>query len=440
MVEPPHTNSARNPWADLLFGACAVVLLFWALGECSLWAAEDRWAEITREMLLNGDFFHPTINGEPYFDKPLLTYWLIVLVSLVTGQLNEWEVRLPSAISGLIVLLATIHLGRRLWSPAVGRTAGWLLLTSYAFLFWARTGMADMENLAAVMLALAWYWERREQPNFLTFLVFYATVFIGSLTKGLTAVVIPILVLLPEFLAGKRWKSLVRPAHFLALAMAGALYLIPFAYASMTSMDYRANGLDLVFQENIQRYFQPFDHKEPFYVYFYYVPMLFLPWTPLLVAACVGRLPQWKTIEAGERWLIKAKLLHPSHLAVLCLVDCGFSHVCNERCVATALETAWRPCYAVYLPASDRDRTCQSSVLVSVGTKAAICCHCESAHGHPDAVPGRIGIGGFRLLATRAFGESYRHRPRHCCSYCCCSRSDGREVWRDPKQPRNVSQ
>ena len=208
MVEPPHTDSARNLRADLLFGACAVVLLFWALGERSLWAAEDRWAEITREMLLNGDFFHPTINGEPYFDKPLLTYWLIVLVSLVTGQLNEWEVRLPSAISGLIVLLATIHLGRRLWSPAVGRTAGWLLLTSYAFLFWARTGMADMENLAAVMLALAWYWERREQPNFLTFLVFYVTGFMGALTKGLTAVVIPVLVLLPEFLAGKRWKSL----------------------------------------------------------------------------------------------------------------------------------------------------------------------------------------------------------------------------------------
>jgi 4-amino-4-deoxy-L-arabinose transferase-like glycosyltransferase len=309
VVEPPHTNSARDLWGDPLFGACAVVLLFWALGECSLWAAEDRWAEITREMLLNGDFFHPTINGETYFDKPLLTYWLIALVSLVTGQLNEWEVRLPSAISGLIVLLATIHLGRRLWSPAVGRTAGWLLLTSYAFLFWARTGMADMENLAAVMLALAWYWERREQPNFLTFLVFYVTGFIGSLTKGLTAVVIPVLVLLPEFLAGKRWKSLVKPAHFLALAMAGALYLTPFVYASMTGLDFRADGLNLVFQENIQRYFQPFDHKEPFYVYFYYVPMLFLPWTPLLVAACGGRLAQWKVMETGERWLIKAMAL-----------------------------------------------------------------------------------------------------------------------------------
>ena len=98
MVEPLRTDSARNLWPDLLFGACAVVLLFWALGECSLWAAEDRWAEITREMLLNGDFFHPTINGEPYFDKPLLTYWLIVLVSLVTGQLNEKYRKLMSSV------------------------------------------------------------------------------------------------------------------------------------------------------------------------------------------------------------------------------------------------------------------------------------------------------------------------------------------------------
>jgi 4-amino-4-deoxy-L-arabinose transferase-like glycosyltransferase len=309
VVEPPHSDSVAGLRAALLFGACALVLLFWALGDRSLWAAEGRWAEVSREMLLNRDFFHPTINGEPYFDKPLLSYWLIALVAVFTGNINEWAVRFPSAVSGLLVLLATIHLGRRLWSPAVGRTAGWLLLTCYGFLFWSRTGMADMENLAAVMLALAWYWERRERPNFLTFLVFYGTLAIGALSKGLTAVVIPVLVLLPELLEGKRWRSLLRPVHFLALAIAVALYLIQFAYASKTGMNYRADGLDLVFQENIQRYFQPFDHKEPFYVYLYYVPMLFLPWAPLLAAACAGRLVQWKAMATEERWLIKAMAL-----------------------------------------------------------------------------------------------------------------------------------
>jgi 4-amino-4-deoxy-L-arabinose transferase-like glycosyltransferase len=302
-------NRVRVVRADILLALVAILLLFWALGERGLWTAEGRWAEVTREMLLTGDFFHPTINGEPYFDKPLLTYWLIALVSGLTGRLDEWTVRLPSAISGLLALWATVYLGRRLWSAEVGRTAGWLLLTTYSFLFWSRAGTADMENMAAVTLALAWYWAKRDRPNFSAFFVFYLIAFVGSLTKGLTALIVPVLAVLPDVLAKGRWRTVLRPSHFLAIALAGCIYLAPFIYASFTRVDYQASGLALVFQENIQRFFQPFDHKGPIYCYFYYLPMLFLPWTPLFLAACAGMARGWKGLDSRTRWLIKAALL-----------------------------------------------------------------------------------------------------------------------------------
>lgn len=302
-------NRAGVGRADILLALVAVLLLFWALGERGLWTAEGRWAEVTREMLLTGDFFHPTINGEPYFDKPLLTYWLIVLVSGLTGRLDEWTVRLPSAISGLLALWATVYLGRRLWSAEVGRTAGWLLLTTYSFLFWSRAGTADMENMAAVTLALAWYWARRDRPNFSAFFIFYLIAFVGSLTKGLTALIIPVLAVLPDVLAKGRWRTVLRPSHFLAIALAGCIYLAPFIYASFTRVDYQSSGLALVFQENIQRFFQPFDHKGPIYCYFYYLPMLFLPWTPLFLTACAGMARGWKGLDSRTKWLIKAALL-----------------------------------------------------------------------------------------------------------------------------------
>lgn len=302
-------NRVRLERADILLALVAVLLLFWALGERGLWTAEGRWAEVTREMLLSGDFFHPTINGEPYFDKPLLTYWLIVLVSGLTGRLDEWTVRLPSAISGLMALWATVYLGRRLWSAEVGRTAGWLLLTTYSFLFWSRAGTADMENMAAVTLALAWYWAKRDRPNFSAFFIFYLIAFVGSHTKGLTALIVPILAVSPDVLAKGRWRTVLRPSHFLAMALAGGIYLVPFIYASITRGDYQASGLALVFQENIQRFFQPFDHKGPIYCYFYYLPMLFLPWTPLFLVACAGMARGWKDLDSRTRWLIKAALL-----------------------------------------------------------------------------------------------------------------------------------
>jgi len=284
--------------------------LFWGLGWRSLWAAEGRWAEVTREMFRTGDFFHPTIGGKPYFDKPLLTYWLRAIISLVTGVLNEFVVRLPSAIAGMAAIWATVKVGTRLWSVRTGRIAGWFLLTTYAFLFWARAGTADAENLAVIILAVAWYWSRRDHVSFSAMLVFYLIAFVGALTKGLTAVAVPILVVLPDMLVERRWRLLLRPCHFLAFAIGLLVYLLPFAYAALTQpTGYSSSGLGLVFQENILRYFRPFDHKGPIYLYMYELPVLLLPWTPLFLAAVAGMVKDWRELDKYTRWLIWAILL-----------------------------------------------------------------------------------------------------------------------------------
>lgn len=295
--------------SDILLALTAVFLLFWALGDRGLWTSEGRWAEVTREMFITRDFFHPTINGVPYFDKPLLTYWLVALTSPFTRGLNEWTIRIPSAISGILAIWATVSIGRRLWSARVGTTAGWILLTTYGFLFWARTGTADMENLAATTLALAWYWSKRDRPKFSSFFVFYLIAFIGSLTKGLTALVVPILLVLPDVFTGGRWKKVLRPSHLLAFILAASIYLVPFIYASITRSGYQENGLAMVFHENIQRYLEPFDHRGPFYCYLYYIPILFLPWTPLFLLGCAGTLRQWKELDSNTKWLIEASLI-----------------------------------------------------------------------------------------------------------------------------------
>jgi len=308
-VKSPSESRVRDRYSTILFWTAACLLLFWGLGERSLWGPEGRWGEITREMFLTGDFFHPAINGNPYFDKPLLTYWLIALVSMVTGRLNEWTVRIPSAAAALLGLWATVDVGRRLWSGKVGRTAGWMLLTTYGILYWGRPGTADMENLAAIALAVAWYWARREKLNLVTYLVFYLICFLGAQTKGLTAVVVPILIVLPDMLRDRRWRALFTLSHVAALVLVVAFYLAPFIYAETTRAGYQESGLALVFRENIQRYFEPFDHAAPFYIYFYYLPGFFLPWAPLLLIALAGSFLSIKRMNPRTRWLAEALIL-----------------------------------------------------------------------------------------------------------------------------------
>jgi len=296
--------------ANLLLLFAAFFLLFWALGDRALWSSEGRWAEITREMFISGDFFHPTIGGEPYFDKPLFTYWVIAAVSAVTGRLDELIIRLPSAIAGLIALACTVYLGRRLWSRQTGWLAGGFLLTSYGLLVYSHVASAETENLAAIMLAVAWYWSRRDRPGFVSFLVFYLILFIGSHMKGLTAFVVPVLVVLPDLLRERRWRWLFWPSHWLAFGIGIAVYLAPFVFAAMNRPEsYEQSGLFMVFRENILRYVKPFDHKAPIYLYLGAVPLLTLPWVPILIGALVSSLSNWKKLDYITRWLIQVILI-----------------------------------------------------------------------------------------------------------------------------------
>ncbi|HXI04210.1 MAG TPA: glycosyltransferase family 39 protein [Candidatus Saccharimonadales bacterium] len=300
----------RAWYAELLIGLTALAVIFLRLGASGLRHSESRWAEIAREMLLSGDFFHPTIGWKPYFDKPLLTYWLVAGVAALTRHLNEWAVRAPSALAGVIAVVATMYIGRKLWSPRVGRIAGLLLLTSYGFLTWARNAQADMENLAAITLALAWYWSRRDRPAFTTFLGFYLVAFVGALTKGLPAVIVPLLALAPDLLPERRWRRLLSPGHILAAGLGLMIYLAPFAYAHLTRPpDYAESGLGLVFRENFLRYFRAFDHKGPIYLYLYYLPYLILPWAPLLIASVVGCFRIRREMDPRTRWLAWSALL-----------------------------------------------------------------------------------------------------------------------------------
>jgi hypothetical protein len=302
-------KSIRDNIPAIIFWIVASFILFWYIGARGLWGGEERWANIIRAMRLTGDYFHPCINGKPYFDKPLLSYWFIALVSAITGRLDEWTIRLPSAIAGLLGLWATMSLGRRLWSAQHARTAGWILLTTYGFRFWSRTGEADMENMTAIILAVAWYWARREKPSFLSYFVFYAICFIGAQTKGMATIAVPILVVLPDLIREKRWKSYLSFSHFLALIAGLSLYFGPFVYSEVTKSGYKSSGLGLAFRENIVRYFRPFDHKEPFYVYFLYLPQLFFPWIPLLIAAIWAAYAHFKKLDWPSKWLTISTIL-----------------------------------------------------------------------------------------------------------------------------------
>ena len=302
-----HTKTeffSRQNLPNLVFWSLACGLLFLNLGVKGISGSEARWAAIVREMFQSGNFFQPSINFELYFDKPILSYWFIALCAIFNnGIVNELIARIPSALAALATLWATRAITEHLWGRTAAQTAGWIMLTIYSLAFWGRLAEADMLNTAFSTLAVAWYIRNREKTSFVPYLIFGALCAVGGQTKGLSAIAVPVLVVLVDLLINRSWKKHLNIRFFTAGIASVLLYFLPFLLVALKNGDTSFNGIYLVFRENITRFVAPFDHKGDWYDYFKYLPQLFLPWTPFLILALAWACRKWKALSADERWL-----------------------------------------------------------------------------------------------------------------------------------------
>ncbi len=309
----------RRTWSELLWGKSAtflylfiasVVLLFTCLGSREIWTQEHRWADIVYAMLYHHDYLHPRLNGVDYYDKPLLSYWFIVGLAKLFGQLTVWTMRIPSALAGLLAIWSTYSLGTQLKDKRLGLLAGWMLLTTFYFIFWARISSADMLNLAGTMFAVAWYFTKKLQTSFIDYVIFFLILAITALCKGLVGPVVAGLVIFLDLLMNHSWGKHLHFKVLLAMIPAALVYMLPFLISTHTNAgQYNENGLMLVYRENILRYFQPFDHKDPIYAYLIYLPVYLLPWTLFFIPAVISLKSRWKSMSSHSKWLVWSVLL-----------------------------------------------------------------------------------------------------------------------------------
>lgn len=288
----------------LLLAVSALILLL-GLGARELWGAETRWANIALQMIQTGNYFDPYLKGAPYYDKPLPSYWLITATASLMGGLNHWSLRLTSVISAWLSIWLVYLIGERLFRKGTGLIAGWLLATTFFFIFWARVATADVLTVCGVLAAVWWYWRGPDDTRLSRYIVFFVLLALTSLLKGLIGFILPGLMLLPHVLSEGRWKRHLNWRFCLALVIAGALYMVPFMLSHLYGTpSYAESGLGLVFRENVVRFFHPFDNIGPIYTYLLYLPIYTLPWAPCWILGLWLALRNWKQIEPNTRWLI----------------------------------------------------------------------------------------------------------------------------------------
>ncbi len=274
----------KKVWTLFVFLALGLMVLCIHLGTLPLWGSEGRWAVISRYMFRTSDFFTPMLGIVPYWDKPLGSYWQILPFAYILGHVDEFVIRMPSVLWAIFLAFMTYDLAKRWFDTETAFLSTGILMTTYGFVFWARNAQVEMTNAAFIMLGI-WYFVRHaENKTHLWIYVLGIIMAIGANMKGLTAYAVPIFCIL--ILSGvKRDWSWLPP--FRTLVLAGLVSLSTFLIIPILGSVHSSSTepLFMVWHENIVRFFEPFDHRGAFYLYFYDIFEIAGPWSVLLPIA-----------------------------------------------------------------------------------------------------------------------------------------------------------
>ncbi|MBH3404333.1 lipid IV(A) 4-amino-4-deoxy-L-arabinosyltransferase [Pseudomonas glycinae] len=274
-------------WAlPLLIGLILLAYLL-PLGTHGLWIPDEtRYAQISQDMLLSGNWVSPHFMGLRYFEKPIAGYWMIALGQELFGQ-NLFGVRFASALStGLSVLLCFL-VARRLWSEPSKSFICALLYMSFTVV----AGQAGYANLDPqftfwVNLSLVALWfavdSRSTWQRVISWAVLGLACGMGFMTKGFLAWLLPVLIALPWMLWQKRWRELL---IYGPVAVAVAIVVsLPWVLAvHAQEPDY---WRFFFWHEHIRRFAgDDAQHDAPWWFYLPLLVAFSLPWAGMLPPA-----------------------------------------------------------------------------------------------------------------------------------------------------------
>lgn len=244
---------------------------------------EGAFAQATIEMVHSGNYLTTTLNGVPRYDKPILIYWLQAASMKVFG-IDAFAFRLPSILCACLWMFAVWCFARRY---AGGNRAALVaaLLVPLGLMSGIIGHAAIADALLNLFLALTFFdiYRYFDQPRRSTILRVYLWMGLGLLAKGPVAVVLPLIASALFFLWQKRmpdWRRAVfNPIGWLVTLAVIGVWLVPLY------LSHDGGFLEhFLVQQNLGRYTNTMQgHGGKLWYYFLWLPLIFLPFTAMLV-------------------------------------------------------------------------------------------------------------------------------------------------------------
>lgn len=271
----------------VLLSAGAFLLFFQGMaGRGLVGPDEPRYASIAREMQESGDWITPRLNGEPWFEKPALLYWLGA-ASGALGLADDRATRLPVALISVLFLAFFYRQVRSGFGPPVAGYATLILASSAGWAAYSQIGVFDLPLAAsagaALLVLLPWV-ERSDAETRRTLPWFGLLLGISVLAKGLAGPAIAALALL-SVCVQRGLRPVLRDLFHPRTLLPFVAVVLPW-YA----LCYAANGSAFIeeffWRHHVERFTSDsIEHVKPFWYFLAVLPAGLLPWTPLLAIA-----------------------------------------------------------------------------------------------------------------------------------------------------------
>jgi 4-amino-4-deoxy-L-arabinose transferase-like glycosyltransferase len=199
-----------------------VIAVFSALPILDLRLEEPRRALVALEMFITDNYAVPTLHGEPYYNKPPVFNWMILLFIRLFGGFDEWIVRLPSVLGYFGMGIITFMVVRKYVNKELALISSLMVLTIGDFLFYTTIHSGEIDLFysfvtLAQVITLFVYYDRRQL--LLMFWLSYFLMTVGILTKGIPSIAFQGITLIALSVYYKDFKLLFRWQHFTGLFM-----------------------------------------------------------------------------------------------------------------------------------------------------------------------------------------------------------------------------
>lgn len=225
----------NNRLFGFVLSACVVVYIIsmWQIPVIDIDAAQ--YASMSREMMENGSYLKLYDLGFDYLDKPPMLFWLSSL-SLSFFGVFDWAYRLPSVVMLLLGIYATYQFTLLFYQRTIAQLAATILASSQAVFLMVHDVRCDTMLLGWVMFSLwqlaAWY----QTNQWKHFILAFAAIAGGMMTKGPIALMIPVFAFVPHFVLRREWKQFFRWQYIPGLLIV-AILLVPMSIGLYQQFD-----------------------------------------------------------------------------------------------------------------------------------------------------------------------------------------------------------